>query len=168
MITQSVHFRQTCFHYLHDCAQFVKLFWLVVISKFNLFHPYWVDSVELRVTTIWILCHSLHLRTNSFAILKYKRNGEMSNCLYHSWKHQQNTQYNSFVRLFVVTSLLLPLSSTQAKFEQTTRRNHFIPVKPIVLAYATRAEAVAELLESKVEKERTYYFQVGGSCSVRL
>lgn len=30
---------------------------------------------------------------------------------------------------------------------QQTGCNHFIPVKPIVLAYATRAEAVAELLE---------------------
>ena len=34
--------------------------------------------------------------------------------------------------------------------------------------YATRAEAVAESLEMKENGKITYYFQVGGSCSVRL
>ena len=37
-----------------------------------------------------------------------------------------------------------------------------------IYAYATRVEAVAELLAIRPETRVTYYFQVGGSCSVRL
>ena len=51
----------------------------------------------------------------------------------------------------------------------TNNSNSLVPKRIIINhAYATRVEAVAELLAIRPELRVTYYFQVGGSCSVRL
>ena len=52
---------------------------------------------------------------------------------------------------------------------RTNKVNSLVPKRIIINhTYATRVEAVAELLAIRTKTNITYYFQVGGSCSVRL
>ena len=86
-------------------------------SKFNRIEQTWSEMAKL-----------LELKSSFPSPNRLDWVGELN---YH------NTGNRSFPHLSTCSFVLL----------QQTECNHFIPVKPIVLAYATRAEAVAELLE---------------------
>ena len=65
---------------------------------------------------------------------------------------------------------LIDHSTQKTRFQKTNQITLFPRgrISINIYAYATRVEAVAELLAIKPETRVTYYFQVGGSCSVRL